>query len=373
MFNLDGQALYAAGRAWLQGSNPYDFGTLSRSVAGVAGMDLGVGLDTIRFFYPPQSAGFCIPLGLLPYSLACVAWLVLNLLSITAIVAMTRSAVRERAEPNMDVWGPWVLAAIIVGSPFTTRVVWMGQTSLVAFAATLGTWLFASRKRWILAGLCLGLASFKPQICVLVVLWIALERDWKTLMVGAAAAAVLASWPMMLQGGPIGALQAWRAGVNADYAMQFNLPSWPHKVGMQSLLGDVGVSVPSSVFLGISLVSVFILWWVRNRIAQFDVLALLMVITLTFSTYLHDYDYVVLAPVFASLWWYSRQSTAVAVFAVSLLVTLVIPQHLVRALGHLVLDQWRTVIVVIMGLIVVACSAASLSWHSAKRVSAGTA
>ena len=70
VFNIDGQVLYAAGRAWLQGANPYDFDALSRSIAGVPGLNLDTGINAIRFFYPPQSAGFCVPLGLLPYLLA---------------------------------------------------------------------------------------------------------------------------------------------------------------------------------------------------------------------------------------------------------------------------------------------------------------
>jgi len=370
VFNIDGQVLYAAGRAWLQGANPYDFDALSRSIAGVPGLNLDTGINAIRFFYPPQSAGFCVPLGLLPYLLARIAWLMLNLLALASIVVLTWSSLRKADEGTRDAWGPWLLAAVIIASPFTLRVIFMGQTSLLAFAATLGAWSFAGRKKWVAAGLCLGLASFKPQICVLVVLWFVLERDWKTLLVGAVAAAALAAVPMASQGGPIGALQAWRAGVNADYAMQFNLPTWPHKVGAQSVLSLLGIPVPGSVFLGISVLSTLALWWLRDRISRRDVLALLMIITLTFSTYMHDYDYVVLAPVYASLWWYSRKSDAVMALSIVLLVMLFTPQDLVRLFGHQILEQWRTGVVILMGAIVLAYSAASIARHERSRISA---
>jgi small neutral amino acid transporter SnatA (MarC family) len=96
-----------------------------------------------------------------------------------------------------------------------------------------------------------------------------------------------------------------------------------------------------------------------------------MVITLTFSTYLHDYDYVALTPVFVSMWWYSRQSVVAAVISLCLLMMLFIqtPESLNLLLG----DHLRSAIVVMMGLTVAAYSAASVSRDNLRRVSAGVA
>src|SRR5438270_1997868 len=62
--NFDGAVLYAAGRTWLRGANPYDHAELSRSVEGV------VDLTDIVFFYPPPAGGLCVPLGLFAYPVA---------------------------------------------------------------------------------------------------------------------------------------------------------------------------------------------------------------------------------------------------------------------------------------------------------------
>src|SRR5271167_2746817 len=228
-FNYDGRVLFAAGRTWLQGANPYDFEALARSVAATADMHL----ESVGFFYPPQSAALCVVLGLFPYSIARELWLLVNLSAIAAIVALTVSAMRERTSAPTDRWGPWVMAAIIIGNPFTAHVVWLGQTSLLGFAATLGAWRFASRGKWLVSGLCLGLASFKPQLCLLVVLWFLLERDWRTLLMGGLTSATMALYPILHDGGPIGALLAWRNGLSGGYALPANLPGFAHKVGIE--------------------------------------------------------------------------------------------------------------------------------------------
>jgi len=358
--------LYAAGRTWAHGGNPYDFDTLSRSVAGIPGLDLGVDASAQRFFYPPQSAAIFVPLGLLPYSLGSYAWSLLNVAALAAIVALTWRSIDERPDASSNRWGRWLLVALIIGNPFTVNVLWSGQTSLVAFAATLASWFFANRKHWVLAGACLGLASFKPQICALVVIWIALQRDWKTLLAGSVTAGVLAVVPMAAQGGPIGALRAWRAGVSSEYVGPYNLPTWPHKIGMQSLLSHLHIRVPSLVIMGIGVLCVLALWKARNRIVAFDVLALLMVTTLTFSTHLHDYDYAVLTPVFASLWHYSGRSLAVTAMTTVLVAVLCIPQPLVQLLGHPLLQQWRSGIVIVMGVVILASSARAQGSASAR-------
>jgi len=85
--------------------------------------------------YPPQASALCVstrpvslrrgPMGLLAFNLAAIA----------TMVGLARAIVREET-PNRPVVGAGVLAAVLIGNPFTAHVVWMGQTSLVAFAAT---------------------------------------------------------------------------------------------------------------------------------------------------------------------------------------------------------------------------------------------
>ena len=79
--NFDGRVMYAAGRAWLAGLNPYDHDQLARAVAGLPNMDLTLA----EFLYPPQAGALCVVIGALPYAAGRAVWLLLNLAAIAAI------------------------------------------------------------------------------------------------------------------------------------------------------------------------------------------------------------------------------------------------------------------------------------------------
>lgn len=353
IFNFDGRVLFAAGRAWLRRADPYDFQALSGSVTGLPDMDV----STLGFFYPPQSSAICILLGSLPYPASSMLWATINVIAIAALVAMVRMTMRSTVSRDEDRWGTGILAAMVIGNPFTNHVVWMGQTSLVAFAATMGAWVFAERKRWLIAGVCLGLASFKPQLCLLIGLWLLLEREWKTILTAAVTAVTLAVYPMLTQGGPMGALNAWRVGLTSGYGMLPNQPSFSHKIGIESLLNSMGVaSLPGSLVVLSSMAATVALWLYRRHIRRSDVLALLMIFTFTFTSYLHDYDYVGLIPAFASLWRYARTNRMAAGIAAGLLIVLFLPQRLLLEFNLSILDQWRTVVIVLMGIFILCFS-----------------
>jgi hypothetical protein len=349
MQGFDGRVLFAAGRAWLMGLNPYDHAQLVRAVAGLPDMNL----DGMQFLYPPQSGAMCAVLGLFPYAIARLAWLVFNLVSVAAIAWGTVSLLRSRPGGEDDRLGQWVVAAAFVACPFTAHVVFMGQTTIVAFAATMGAWLLSRSGRRIAAGLCLGLASYKPQVSILVIVWFLLERDWRTLLVAAVTGLVLALVPMVEQG-PLGTFLAWRTGVQQNYDLQFNLPGAPHKIGLESLLAAAGVALPGVASSAMALLFTVLVWLRRDRIAPEDRLGLLMVVTFTFSRHLHDYDFVGLAPVFASLWWWSRQRASLAPVLLGLPVLLFIPQRLVRHLDVPVALHWRTLVVPAIALAILA-------------------
>lgn len=347
-FNFDGQVMYAAGRAWLHGANPYNHADLTRAVAGVPGMDV----SELQFFYPPQASALCILLGLFPYTIARSVWLSLNLTAIAATIVISCQLVHEET-PSRWRAGAVIVAALVIGNPFTAHVVWMGQTTLIAFAATLAAWRFADRGRWFISGLCLGLASYKPQICVLVIVWLLFERNWRVLICAFGAATTLSVYSLISQS-PIGALHAWRAGINSGYGMQFNLPTFPHKVGMQPLLYYCGLSIPSWMFIGISVLLTLGLWSNRKRLHSTDRLALLMAVTCTFSTYMHDYDFVALIPLYISLWRLAPPHRSVAIASAILVFLLFTPQRFVALLGDPALDHWRTLVIIALAVIIYA-------------------
>ncbi len=342
--NFDGSVLYAAGRAWLMGLNAYNHDMLTQSVAAITEINT---LEDAAFFYPPQSAALCMFVALFDYSVAKFVWLGLNLLSIAALIAMTVSTINKHQNNSDKQLGILVMSAMIVGNPFTSHVVWMGQTSLIAFAATMGAWFFSQRQKFALAGICLGIASFKPQLCLLLGIWFLLERNWKILAVAFATVTVMSAYPLVLYGGPIGMLTAWHQGIQDSYSsLPFNQPGYIDKVGMESLFASVGLKIPAIKIVAVILAVV--LWVFRKRINREDVLALLMGISFTFLGYTHVYDYVGLFPILTSLWLYCSNNRKAALTTIALVFLLFFPRRIFLAAGLPFLVHWRTIVVLIL-------------------------
>jgi hypothetical protein len=374
---FDGAYIYAAGRAWLSGSNPYDHASLIRSVAGLPGLPPFNGYFLRDFFaYPPQVAVFAIPLGMLSYPMAKVVWLLLNLAAVVGAVVLAMVTLRQtmrpkhsdtreglrlwrvgwKGVPNLNSTAECLTAALILGNPFTTHVVWMGQSSLIALTLTYAAWVLSGRRQWLAAGLCLGVASFKPQICLLVGIWFCLQRAWKVLAAAGAIAVVASLYPIAVQG-LVGVLWAWFDGLQHYKNSSFNAVDIGnnHVVGLQSLLQTLGLPAPNLGVLGIAIVVG--LWIYRQRLNRNDVLGILMATTLTF-VYAHDYDYVCLLPAFVSLIGYGQHQPKLNFMTIIFAMLLFFPQRWVRTAEIAALNQWRTVVIV--GLLI------ALIWLSSK-------
>ena len=350
--NFDGAVLYAAGRAWLMGLNAYNHDFLVQSVAEIKEIDT---LETAAFFYPPHSAPLCMFAGLFAYSVAKYIWLGLNLLSIAAIIFMTVRTVNQHQNNSENQLGGWIMAAIIIGNPFTAHTVWMGQTSLMAFAATMAAWFFSQRQKFVLAGICLGIASFKPQLCLLLGLWFLLERNWKILAVAFATATIMSAYPLVLYGGPVEMLAAWYQAIQDSYSsLYFNQPGTKDIMGMESLFASFGLKIPTIKILAVVLP--ILLWVFRNIINREDVFGVLMGISFTFLGYSHAYDYVGLFPILTSLWLYCSNNRNALLSSIALVFLLFFPRRVFIAGGLPFLIHWRTIVVLILVVGVVAFS-----------------
>jgi hypothetical protein len=350
--NFDGSVLYAAGRAWLMGLNPYNHDFLVQSVAQIKEID---SLGTAAFFYPPPSAALCMFAGLFDYSVAKFIWLGLNLLSIAAIIFMTVRTLNQHQNNSENQLGSWSMAAVIIGNPFTAHVVWMGQTSLMAFAATMAAWFFSQRQKFVWAGICLGIASFKPQLCLLLGLWFLLERNWKILAVAFATATIMSAYPLVLYGGPVEMLAAWYQAIQDSYSsLYFNQPGTKDIMGMESLFASFGLKIPAIKILAVVLP--VLLWVFRNRINREDVLAVLMGISFTFLGYKHSYDYVGLFPLLTSLWLYCSNNRNTLLSSIALVFLLFFPRRVFEAANLPFLIHWRAIVVLILLVSVVALS-----------------
>jgi hypothetical protein len=268
---------------------------------------------------------------------------------------MTVRTIHQHQNNSQNQLGGWIMAAMIIGNPFTAHVVWMGQTSLMAFAATMAAWFFSQRQKFVLAGICLGIASFKPQLCLLLGIWFLLERNWKILAVAFATVTIMSAYPLVLYGGPVGMLAAWYQGIQDSYhTLSFNQPGSKDIMGMESLFASFGLKIPAIKIMAVVLP--VLLWVFRNRINREDIFAVLMGISFTFLGHTHSYDYVGLFPLLTSLWLYSSNNRNTLLSSIALVFLLFFPRRVFEAGNLPFLIHWRTIVVLILVVGVVALS-----------------
>jgi hypothetical protein len=231
----------------------------------------------------------------------------------------------------------------------------MGQISLMAFSATMAAWFFCQRQKIVLTGICLGIASFKPQLCLLLGIWFLLERNWKILAVAFATATIMSVYPLVLYGGPVAMLAAWPQGIQDSYSsLPFNQAGTRDIVGMESLFASFGLKIPAIKIMAVILP--MLLWVFRNRINREDVFAVLMGISFTFLGHKHSYDYVGLFPLLTSLWLYCSNNRNTLLSSIALVFLLFFPSRVFTETNLPFLIHWRTIVVLILLVGVVALS-----------------
>ncbi len=155
------------------GGNPagaFDFKTIA-SVQQIA----VPGLEKLFLWhYPPTFQLATMPLALLPYL---VSYFVFVGGSLLLFVAALRPLL-----PDRDGW------ILLLALPGTFICVLHGQNSLIS-AALLGTAIMTIDRRPVVAGICIGLLAYKPQLGVLFPLVLALTGRWR--VIGVAAVTVI--------------------------------------------------------------------------------------------------------------------------------------------------------------------------------------
>jgi hypothetical protein len=150
----------------------------------------GRGFGQLSFSYPPSILPLIAWLGVLPYHVALAAWTLLGLLALFAA-----------AWPYSR--NPWIAAAILV-SPAVLSCIDDGQNGLFTGAA-LVTALTRIDRRPLLAGVLIGLLTFKPQLGILLPIALLAARRWKVIASAGVTAIGLFALSLLFAG-----VEAWR-------------------------------------------------------------------------------------------------------------------------------------------------------------------
>ena len=274
--------VWAAGRLTLDG-NPaaaYDW-TLHKAAEVIA---VGHGFDGYYgWHYPPTFLFAAAALALIPYTAASLIWLVATL---PAYFAAVRVIVGERAG-----------IFVALGFPAALWNATAGQNGFLT-AALIGGTLGLMERHPTLAGICLGLLSYKPHFGLLFPLVLLADRRSRVLVTAAAVTIVMAALSWLAFGAA-----AWEAFVHwmpitSRVVLGEGGAGWNR---LQSLFGLVRAHGGSetlawSVQAAMALTLAIALCWLWRSRAPFELKAAALAAGALLATpYLYIYDLVVLA------------------------------------------------------------------------------
>ncbi len=341
---FDFVVFHDAGVLFLQGINPWS-----------ASIDSGA-----PFSYPPHLGSFVALYGLLSFKAGLTLHTLLNLASIFSIAYLANHwfiGIRSLRDMSL-VQG--VCLALIVGNPFVAHSVYEGQWSLPAAAALFWSWHFLHNQRWVLSGVFLGLATIKPQVSLLYIVWLLLTLNIRVLLVGGTLA-LLMLLPTVLRFGLIDTIDAWFASMRY-YATQWaNIPGSPHVVGLEGFFVALGTNGYGVALKALSGVAIAALFFFRMYLSPLLIVHFFLVIALTFI-YGHDTDFVIVSVLWSYLFWLAaNRNTYVSLgVALGLILLMFFPQRIIRAFDIPLLFHTRTFILLV-------CCWVAYSWERAQK------
>ncbi|MEQ9553868.1 MAG: glycosyltransferase family 87 protein [Coleofasciculus sp. G3-WIS-01] len=335
--HFDTKYLYVAGLSWWKGLNAYDPDVASR---------LGANQSAGSFFYPPQIAPLCLLLGAFSWTQAKVMMTLLNvfctgILAFFGVLLVKQPQVKQVRVPGSS--AEWFIPAIVIANPFTLNIILLGQTTLIVAAALVSGWYYAYRKRWVLSGVLIAISTIKPQLSLLIILWLILERRWRLLAVAAMTTLIFCLVPMVITG-PIDVFAHWFSSLGKHKDIFANVLGSPAVFSIQNLLYTMGMEMPQLLFLGIVITG--LVWRYRSRLIMDDVIGLLMAISVLFG-FAHHYDLIALAPLMAAFWRHLSHRPKATLVALTMMFIMFFPRNvLMTFIPSELLLQYRVLLVI---------------------------
>jgi arabinofuranan 3-O-arabinosyltransferase len=288
-------AVVAAGALALDGqaATAYDWPTHKAAEVRVIGHDFE---DYYGWHYPPTFLFVAMALALLPYLAAMLVWLTATLAAYAATLGGILSG------------RTGVLFAL--GFPAAIWNVTAGQNGFLT-AALIGGTLGLLERRPALAGICLGLLTYKPQFGLLFPLVLLVDRRWLTIAVAAAVALALAALSWLAFGSA-----SWQAFVHwmpitSRIVLGEGHADWSRLQSVFGLVrahgGGEALAWTAQAIFSLTLAAAIVWLW-RSRAPYELKAAALAAGTLLVTPYLYMYDLPALAVAVAFLLRYTLRT-----------------------------------------------------------------
>ncbi|MCB9098297.1 MAG: DUF2029 domain-containing protein [Anaerolineales bacterium] len=242
---------WLGGREYLlHGTNPYDQSVAEQAQRAMFGrLTTPEDKDEAYFAYPLYTLYFFWPLSLLPYAWAQAIWMTLLQFMLLGLTVVSL---------RLAGWSPpkWLFWLTLFWGIFFyngARAIILGQFSiLVGLALLLGLWAIETR-RDILAGICLSVTTIKPQMVVLVIvfllIWALFQFRWRIILsFGLSMLTLLLSSMLLVPTWPVDFIQ--NAIAYSDYvAFGTPLENLLHFLLPDSLAAPLTIVLSSLFFL----------------------------------------------------------------------------------------------------------------------------
>lgn len=189
------------------------------------------------FFYPPPYLLVCLPLALMPYLVALVAWLAVTG---AAWVKMLRGWIAASGAPGLGLLPLLTFPAVLINAGH-------GQNGFLT-AALMGAGALAQPTRPWLAGVLFGCLVIKPHFGLLLPFYLLFARDWRCILATGVTAGLFCLAALGAFGWPVWAAFFANAD-NAAAVLSHNTVGY-HK--MQSLFAAVRLlGAPEALAMGL--------------------------------------------------------------------------------------------------------------------------
>jgi hypothetical protein len=333
---------YAGGECFRDGSNMYDLSCFQASLKQINGFDPIAGLA-----YPPHFAIVTRLIASPTYNISAQIFLAATITAAVSMVALINLMEKERHSeftkdaPLSHLWAIF----LVLGNSGMWGAIWLGQITVFVALCAWCAFRCLEKKNDALAGFLLALLSLKPQLAILVFIWVLLQGRitallWATLFAG------LMSIYIFAQMGILPALEGWLTGLSSYQSYDVNRLGNSSIMGVPSFLALLGIDVSvatATAFATLALIA----FRVHKPLNPFSPMILSTILLLQMLVFSRPVDTCLIAPAFALIWPTKRSnSTASLLFLIAVAVFCIPQRPIAEMVPWAVAAHFRTFLLI---------------------------